>query len=94
MTYAVVADLPGGDWETYEKITAEAEVQSAAPAGLIVHVAGQTDTGTRIIDVWESEAAYETFVADRLGPAVERATGARGGSSQAQVLEVRHLLRG
>ena len=94
MTYAVVADLPGGDWETYEKITAEAGVQSAAPEGLIVHVAGQTDTGTRIIDVWESQAAYETFVAERLGPAVERVAGAPAGTSQQQVLEVRHLLRG
>ena len=94
MTYAVVADLPGGEWETYEKITAEAGVEDAAPEGLIVHVAGQTDTGTRIIDVWESEDAYNTFVADRLGPAVARVTGAEGGTSQPQVLEVRHLLRG
>ena len=94
MTYAVVADLPGGDWETYEKITAEAGAQNGAPEGLIVHVAGQTDTGTRIIDVWESQAAYEAFVAERLGPAVQRVVGASTGTSQAQVLEVRHLLRG
>jgi hypothetical protein len=93
MTYAVVANLPGGDWETYEKITAEAGVQTTAPEGLIVHVAGQTETGTRIIDVWESKAAYDAFTADRLVPAIER-LGVPSGRSQSEELEVQHLLRG
>ena len=29
--------------------------------GLLVHVAGQTDKGFRVVDVWESESAFRRF---------------------------------
>ncbi len=29
--------------------------------GLMLHVAGETATGFRVIDVWESEAAFQRF---------------------------------
>lgn len=29
--------------------------------GLLVHVAGQGPTGFRVVDVWESEAAFQRF---------------------------------
>ena len=95
MTFAAVQDIKGGDWETYEKIVAEVGVDGDAPAGLIVHVAGQVDGGTRIIDVWESEQAYEEFVSTRLRPASARVLGdgERPASPPPQVMQVKHLLR-
>jgi len=38
------------------------------PLGLIVRAAGPTDTGIRIITVWESKAAHDRFIAERLYP--------------------------
>jgi hypothetical protein len=38
--------------------------------GVILHVAGPTDEGFRIIDVWESKRARERFHAERPAPAV------------------------
>ena len=32
-----------------------------APSGLLLHVAGPTEEGFRIIEVWESEAAWRRF---------------------------------
>ena len=63
MPYALVEDV-AASWEQYEPIaTALAQY---APPGLIVHAAGPTDEGFRIIEVWESEEAWRRFAAERL----------------------------
>lgn len=61
MPYAIVEDVPAS-WERYSVV---AETLEPPPAGLLVHVAGPTDEGFRIIEVWESEAAWRTFAAAR-----------------------------
>jgi hypothetical protein len=42
-----------------------------APEGLQAHAAGPTEDGFCVIDVWDSEAAWDTFFADRLTPAFQ-----------------------
>jgi hypothetical protein len=44
-----------------------------APDGRVLHVAGPTDTGWFVMDLWASEAARDAFVNERLNPAVEAA---------------------
>ena len=58
MSYAVVEDV-AASWETYERFAADFE--SSKPEGLILHAAGRTDEGVRIIEVWESEEAWHRF---------------------------------
>ena len=72
--YALVQDV-ASTWEQYERVAA-AQMQPA-PRGLILHVAGPTDEGVRIIDIWESEQAWQYFRAQRLAPAIA-AFGAPG----------------
>lgn len=67
MPYAFVQDI-ASSWEQYDHFAAA--LGEAAPAGLILHVAGPTDEGFRMIDVWESEAAWREFHAARLAPAI------------------------
>ena len=50
MRYACVQDVPAS-WETYLEIV---EGLREAPAGLLIHAAGPTDEGFRMIEVWES----------------------------------------
>lgn len=64
MSYVVVEDV-AATWEHYQRF-AEA-LAGPTPAGLIVHAAGPTDEGYRIVGVWESEEAWQCFLADRLG---------------------------
>ena len=61
MSYAFVQDI-AATWEQYEHLAAAIAVR---PEGLVIHVAGPTDEGFRIIGVWESEAAWERFEAER-----------------------------
>jgi hypothetical protein len=72
MTYAYVQDV-AEEWENYERLAAA--LGDDVPEGLIVHVAGPTDSGFRIIDVWESQEAWERFRNERLRPAVRRVAG-------------------
>ncbi len=58
MAYAYVQDV-AASWQQYQQV-AESLVEPA-PAGLILHVAGPTDEGVRIIDVWDSEQAWQAY---------------------------------
>ena len=60
MSYAFVQDI-AASWEQYERLAAAV---AARPDGLVLHVAGPTDEGFRIIGVWESESAWERFKAE------------------------------
>ena len=58
MSYAFVEDV-AASWESYERFAVELE--RSLPEGLILHAAGTTDEGVRIIEVWESEEAWSAF---------------------------------
>ena len=66
MSYAFVKDV-AATWERYQRF---AEAISPTPPGLIVHVAGPTDEGYRIIEVWESREAWLRFSGEALGATV------------------------
>jgi hypothetical protein len=68
MPYAFVNDV-AASWEHYQRFVEAFE--GPLPDGLVLHAAGPTDEGFRIIAVWESEDAWERFRADRLGTEVE-----------------------
>ena len=58
MSYVVVEDV-AASWEHYQRF-ADA-LAGSVPAGLVVHAAGPTDEGFRIVGVWESEEAWQRF---------------------------------
>jgi hypothetical protein len=67
VTYAFVQDI-AASWEQYERVAVT--LLDPLPEGLIVHVAGPTAEGVRVIDVWRSEEAWERFRVERLAPAI------------------------
>lgn len=68
MPYAFVEDV-AASWEHYGGFAAA--LAGPPPEGLLLHAAGPTDEGFRIIGVWESEAAWDRFREDRLGGEAE-----------------------
>jgi hypothetical protein len=66
--YAFVEDI-AASWEHYQRFARALE--GPTPEGLILHAAGPTDEGFRIIGVWESEDAWHRFREDRLDPEAE-----------------------
>jgi len=68
MPYAFVEDI-AASWEHYARFAAAFD--GPPPDGLLLHAAGPTDEGFRIIGVWDSEAAWDRFREDRLGGEAE-----------------------
>lgn len=68
--------------ETVRKLTGgkRSRMESTADwpvAGVLVHVAGQTEKGFRVVDVWESEDAFRRF-GEKLMPILKE-VGVEGG---------------
>jgi hypothetical protein len=93
MTRAYVRDVKGATLADYDLVMSE--LGSSRPAGLICHVAGEANGGLRVIDVWESQAAFERFEHERLEPARRKALGQRGPVQPGTIeaLDVHHLIR-
>ena len=72
MTYAFMQDI-AASWHDYDRIMAA--TFDPIPFGLIAHLAGPTDEGIRIINVWESEQAWQAFQTGRLAPAISAQGG-------------------
>jgi hypothetical protein len=68
VSYAFVEDI-AASWEHYRRFAAALE--GPLPDGLVLHAAGPTDEGFRIIGIWESEEAWQRFRRDRLDPGAE-----------------------
>lgn len=79
MSYVVVEDV-AASWEQYQRF-ADA-LAGEARAGLIVHAAGPTDEGFRIVAVWKSEEAWQCFA--------ERVRSAGGSAAPYEVLRALH----
>ncbi len=67
MPYVLVEDV-AASWESYERFAAG--LVAKTPEGLILHAAGRTDEGFRIVEVWESEDAWRRF-SDRVEQGVD-----------------------
>ena len=77
MAIALLMEFPGGTQDQYNRIMRELGMEKGSeelPRGLIFHVAGPTKDGWQVVDVWESRADFDRFVAEKLGPAI-RASG-------------------
>ena len=74
MAFAIIAEVPGGDAQLDHQISGLAGVSpTTPPPGALARLAGPTGSGWRVISVWESEAAWETFRRERLEPAFRQA---------------------
>lgn len=72
MPVAYIIDFPGGSVEEHDAVTEAMRLDGRLPAGALFHVAGPTAEGLRLIDVWESDDAYEAFAQadDPAGPTI------------------------
>ena len=93
MAVGLVMRFHGVDARRYEAVMRQLGLTATGgdwPEGLISHAAGATDEGWCVVDVWESQKQFDTFLASRLLPAFERA----GGLPDAEVTTFQvHLLR-
>jgi hypothetical protein len=73
MAVAVTVDIPGGTEQQYEQVIAMGFPDGKLPEGFLVHLAGPTETGWRVLNVVESQGQFEAFARERLRPALQQA---------------------
>jgi hypothetical protein len=62
----------------YDQARAGVGWEEDRPDGAVFHVAWIGDDGFHVLDVWESQAAFETFAEQRLMPVVKGELGLPG----------------
>ena len=72
MAVAMLLEWPGQTQEQYEQLMKHVALDADPPEGGLFHVAGPMPGGWRVVDIWESEEAFERFAQARLRPAVHR----------------------
>jgi hypothetical protein len=71
VTWAVTPAVPGLPVEVYDAVhEALLERTGGAVAGLLVHLARQTDDGVQVIEVGESREAFERYGREVVEPVV------------------------
>ena len=77
MAAAVVIDVPRGNQQFYGQIIPTLFPDDKLPEGWVMHVAGPTQTGWRIVNVVPSQEGFEAFARETLGPALQQLEGVR-----------------
>jgi hypothetical protein len=72
MVVLMTQDFQGVNREIVEAITNDMGGLGNPPAGLIVHVSTEIDGGIHVVDIWESEADFQTFADERLIPSAQK----------------------
>jgi hypothetical protein len=93
MAYVRILQPPNVNADVYDRVNAEAGVDSDPPAGLLFHCAGKVDGTWQIAEAWESQAAAQRFDEERLLPAIERVIGMRPPDAPGQRYEVQRVVK-
>ena len=91
--------VENGNTDFYDAVNEKLGVESDKPAGMIAHAAiDEGENGMRIVDVWESTDAFESFRDSCLLPAIQAVAEEQGvpleGPPTYEFSEIHHLLLG
>ena len=88
-----VEDIEGADaYNQYLRIVGQTRLRENLPDGLLLHAAGPTPLGCRIVAVWDSEESLTRFFRNRLQPAMN-IVGPPPGNPVVEINAVTVLLR-
>jgi hypothetical protein len=91
MSYALVQDTPA-TWDTYLEIAED--LGANRPEGLLVHAAGPTEEGFRMIGIWDSRDTWDRFRDHHVGLMFDGLAGSSHTRSTYRELNVLHLFLG
>ena len=70
MAIGVQQDFPGATLAQYDQVVQKMGFRPGGPGapGGLFHWVTKTDSGIRVVDVWESREQFEKFGAEKVGP--------------------------
>jgi quinol monooxygenase YgiN len=88
MAVCLIFEGPGVTQAQYDQVRTEVAPGDRVPEGAIFHVAGPTETGWCVVEVWESQEALQRFIQEKLHPALQRA----GITGQPRIFQVANIM--
>jgi hypothetical protein len=80
--------------DEYDQVTEKLDPDNNRPDGMIIHTAATAGDGKmRVVDVWESQGAFESFAQERLGPAVTEVVGEDNPPPDIQIEELHNVVK-
>ena len=73
MATVMLMEWPGLTPEQYSSVMNSLGLDAKPPVGGMFHVAGFAGGSLRVLDIWESQQAFERFQQERLTSAVQKA---------------------
>jgi hypothetical protein len=73
MSTVMLMEWAGVSQDQYNQVMRTLDLDKNPPNGAIFHVAGFNSGNLRVLDVWESQQAFERFQKERLEAAVKKA---------------------
>ncbi|MBO0778253.1 MAG: hypothetical protein J2P37_05425 [Ktedonobacteraceae bacterium] len=89
MAQTYIMEIPGMTQQQYDKVMDLLQVNGSSPQGQLFHVAGPIENGWCVVDVWESQEAFEHYFQEKLGQALQEAGSP---SFQPKVVPVHNFL--
>jgi len=89
MAVALLFEGTGVTQAQYEQVLNQVAPGNQMAPGMLYHVAGPTDGGFRVVEVWESQEAVDRFFGETLGRALQEA----GINVQPQVWQVHNTMQ-
>jgi hypothetical protein len=71
MATVMLLHWPETTLDQYDQVRERVQWDSDVPNGVKLHISGSADDGLHILDVWESEEAFNAFFEQRIMPAVQ-----------------------
>ena len=68
MPIAIIFEFSGGTLEQYDKVLKRMNLGGKTAPGGIFHVCGAMEGGIRVVDVWESQEAFDKFAKEQIMP--------------------------
>src|SRR6516162_541555 len=72
MSTVMSMEWPGMTPDQYNQVMRALDFDNKPPSGGIFHVAGFMGNTMRVLDIWESQQAFEKFQKERLAPALQK----------------------
>ena len=73
MSTVMLMEWPGLTQDQYNQVMRTLDLDKKPPNGGIFHVAGFTTGTLHVLDIWESQQAFEKFQKERLDDAIKKA---------------------
>jgi hypothetical protein len=89
MAVCLIFEGPGVTQAQYEQVRKEVAPGDRPPEGAVYHVAGPTENGWCVVEVWESEEALQRFIDEKLRQALPKA----GITGQPRTFQVARIMQ-